>query len=154
MWWNVDKNIWMIIIQRMTPDQILGPICSAIGDIPHTFISSIWFWVDFLFTRYWYIIVPVIVIWVIIEIISKGGHSFNSDNGFTPTFNSFVGGGVFILTEKLIHFILEFFSGPTVHCGTLFMSSFYLLPFLTTGLFLNMIGFWVYWKIPFIKLKI
>lgn len=138
----------------MTPDQILGPICSAIGDIPHTAVSSVWLGIEYLFTNYWYIIVPVIIIWTIIEIVSKGGHSFNSDNGFTPVFNSFVGGGVFLLTEKLIYFILEHISGPSIYCGSLLSSSFYLLPFLTTGLFLNMIGFWVYWKIPFVKAKI
>jgi hypothetical protein len=135
----------------MDTTQILGPICSAIGDIPHTTISSIWFVIQYIFSHYWYILIPIIVIWSIAEIVGRFG---SSDNSCTPVFNSFVGGGVFLISEKLIYFVLEHISGSGVHCGTLFLRSFYLLPFLTTGLFLHAIRFWPYWKIPFIRAKI
>lgn len=134
--------------------QALAPLCSAINAIPGTSISAIWFWILYGFSHYWYIITPVIVIWVVFEIFTRNLHSYNSDNGFTPLFNSFVGGGVFYILSALIHFILSIFIGKGVECSLLWINSFYLIPFIATGLFLNAIGFWHYMKIPILNIKI
>ncbi len=134
--------------------QALAPFCSLISDIPGTFISGVWFWISFGFSHYWYVIIPAIIIWVVVEVFTIGTHSFNSDNGFTPLFNSFVGGGVFYVLSALIHFILSFFMGKGVECGLLWINSFYLIPFVATSLLLNAIGFWKYWRIPILNIKI
>lgn len=81
-------------------------------------------------------------------------HDFNSANGLSPTFNSFVGGGVFLLTETLFHWILGWLAGHDVSCDLLWIRTFYLLPFFTTGLLLHAVGFWPYWKIPILRIKI
>lgn len=134
--------------------QALAPLCSAIGDIPGTLISSVWFWISFAFTRYWYVIIPAIVIWVVIEIFTNGSHKYNSDNGFTPTFNRFVGGGVFYIFSAVFHFILSFIIGGWTDCSLLFIDVAYLVPFVGTGLFLHGIGFWPYMMLPILNIKI
>ncbi len=134
--------------------QPLATFCSLISDIPGTFISGVWFWISFSFSHYWYIIVPAIISWVVIEVFTMNSHSFNSDNGFSPLFNSFVGGGVFYILSALIHFILSFFIGKGVECGLLWINSFYLIPFVATSLLLNAVGFWKYWRIPILNIKI
>lgn len=134
--------------------QAIAPFCSLINDIPGTFISGVWFWISYGFSHYWYFIIPAIVIWVVFEIFSRNTRSFNSDNGFTPIFNSFIGGGVFYVTGAIIHFILGFFVGKGVDCGLIWINSFYLIPFIATGLFLHGIGFWPYMKIPILNVKV
>lgn len=134
--------------------QTVIPLCSLINDIPGTLISGVWFGISYGFSHYWYLIIPVIVLWIIFEVFSKNSHSFNSDNGFTPIFNSFVGGGVFYIFSALIHFILSFFIGEVVDCGLIWINSLYLIPFISTGLFLHGIGFWPYMMLPIINIKI
>lgn len=134
--------------------QSVIPLCSLINDLPGTFISGVWFGISYGFSHYWYLIIPVIFLWIMFEIFSRNSHSFNSDNGFTPIFNSFVGGGVFYIFSALIHFIMSFFIGEGVDCGLIWMNSFYLIPFISTGLFLHGIGFWPYMMLPIINVKI
>ncbi len=134
--------------------QSLGSVCSFIKDIPGTLISGVWFWISFAFLNYWYVIIPALIIWVAIEIVTRNTHSFNSDNGFTPIFNSFVGGGVFLGFESFIHFFLNLFLSKAVECSLLWINSFYLIPFIATGFFLNAVGFWHYMKIPILNTKI
>lgn len=69
-------------------------------------------------------------------------------------FNSFVGGGVFLAFESLIHWVIDFVLGNTAECGLLWINSFYLIPFIATGIFLNAIGFWHYMRIPILNIKI
>lgn len=138
----------------MNAINILGEICLKVGNIPGTIISSVWFFVKSSFLKYWYIIIPGVIIWVFWEILTREEHSYNSDNGFTPVFNSFVGGGVFCLFQYLTYLILELFFGKGIDCVSLWLYSFYLIPFVSTGLFLHGIGFWPYWKIPFVNAKI
>lgn len=138
----------------MDISQSFGGVCSLINDIPGTLISGVWFWISYGFSHYWYVIVPALILWVGIEIVSRNNHSFNSDNGFTPMFNSFVGGGVFLGFESLIHFVANLFLGSTAECGFLWVNTFYLIPFIATGLFLNAIGFWHYMRIPILNVKI
>lgn len=132
----------------------IDSICSLVADIPHTAISTAWTWIFYAFSSYWYLIVPALILWVIFEIFSRGNHDFNSDNGFTPIFNSFVGGGIFLLTGTLIDWLLHLVIGPGISCGLLWVRSFYLIPFVSTGLLLHGIGFWPYWRLPFTREKI
>ena len=138
----------------MNMTEPLGQICSLINEIPHTFISAVWTFVAHSFSLYWYVIVPFLIMWVVFEVITRGGHSYNSDNGFTPIFNSFVGELVFYITAALIDLILEFFFGKGVNCSFLWVRTFYLVPFISTGLMLHGIGFWPYLKIPILNIKV
>ena len=134
--------------------QSLGRACSIISDIPRTFVSGVWTAISYVFSTYWYLVIPVLIIWVAIEIVTRNNHGYNSENGFTPAFNSFVGGGVFYVSQALIYLILKFFFGEGIYCASLWVSSFHLIPFVSTGLFLHGIGFWPYLKIPFTNVKI
>jgi hypothetical protein len=138
----------------MNPIEPLGQVCSLINEIPHTFVSAVWTFVALGFSSYWFVIIPILVLWVVFEIFTRGGHSYNSDNGFTPIFNSFVGGLVFYVTMALIDLVFEFFLGKSVNCSLLWIRSFYLVPFVSTGLLLHGIGFWPYLKIPILNIKI
>lgn len=133
----------------MDPVPIAGDACSLVSQIPHTFISTVWTVISYAFSRYWYLIVPGLVVWVAIEILTRNNHHYNSDNGLTPIFNSFIGGGVFFVFESIIYFILNFVFGKGINCGLLWLNSLYLIPFVVTSFFLNWIGFWVYMKDPF-----
>ncbi len=134
--------------------EALSPLCSVISDIPGTLISGVWFWIAYGFSYYWYFIIPAIVIWVAVEIFTRHSRSFNSDNGFTPMFNSFVGGGVFCILSAFLHFILDLFAGKGIECVLLLINSLYLIPFIATGILLNAIGFWHYWRVPILNIKI
>jgi len=134
--------------------QALAQLCSAVSDIPGTAISAVWLWISYSFLHYWYIIIPAIVIWVVIEIFTRNTHSYNSDNGFTPTFNRFVGGGVFYIFSAMFHFILSLFIGKGIECGLIWINSFYLIPYISAGFFLHGIGFWPYMMLPIINVKI
>lgn len=131
----------------------LDKVCALFADIPHTTISAVWMWIHYGFSAYWYVVVPSLVLWVLFEIFRWSNHSYNSDNGFTPAFNSFVGGGVFLLMETLIDWLLHLFLGSGVSCGLIWIRSFYLIPFIATGLLLHSIGFWPYLRLPFTREK-
>lgn len=129
-------------------------ICSFVNDLPRTLISSVWFWISFVFVNYWFLIIPVLTVWIVFEVLTRNCHLYNSDNGFTPAFNSFVGGGVFLGFESLIRLTLDLLLGNSAECSLIWVNGFYLLPFIATGLFLNLIGFWHYIKIPILNVKV
>ena len=131
----------------------IDSVCGLIGDIPHSAVSAAW---EFIFhaLSYWYLVIPGLVLWVVLEIIFRNQHDFNSENGFSPIFNSFIGAGFFLLFETLIDWILHLILGNGVSCGLLWIRSFYLIPFLATGLLLHSLGFWPYLKLPFTGEKI
>jgi hypothetical protein len=131
--------------------QQLAPMCSAIGNLPGTFISGIWYAISQLFSNYWRFIIPTTVIWIIWESLFRYKHSYNSKNGFTPTLNSFVGGGVFFIFESLIQLFFNFLFGKITSCVLLLIEPLYLAPFIATGYFLHKIGFWPYWRLPWDK---
>ncbi len=135
-------------------NQVFGQVCSIVNEIPHTLISGVWFWISYIFSNYWFVVVPSIVLWIVIEILTRHNHHYNSANGFTPAFNSFIGGGVFYILQVLINFPLEYFFGKEIYCANIWVPSFHLLPFLATGLLLHGIGFWPYLKLPILNVKI
>jgi hypothetical protein len=134
--------------------QLFENACSVLNSLPGTVVSGVWFFVSSTFSKYWYMIIPTLIIWIVYELFARHNHRYNSDNGFTPLFNSFVGGGVFLGFEFLITLVLNLFFGKATECVLLFTKSFYLIPFIATGVFLNFIGFWPYLKIPIINIKI
>lgn len=132
----------------------LGQACSLVSQIPHTFISAIWAFISLAFSLYWYFIIPALITWIFFEIVTMGTHSYNSENGFTPLLNSVVGGGVFYAFSALINLIFGLIFGNGGNCVPLWLNSFYLIPFVSTGLLLHWTGFWPYLKVPIINEKI
>ncbi len=133
--------------------QLIEPFCALVNNIPGTFISGVWFWITYSFTHYWHLIIPVTICWFLYEILTRNTHSYNSANGFTSTLNSFVGGGVFYIFNALINFVLSSIIGNGVDCGLIWINSFYLIPFVFTGIFLHGIGFWPHMKLPTLKTR-
>lgn len=110
--------------------------------------AKIWFIIQFLWPWYWFLIILLITIWTIFEIITRHGNAhFNSDNGFSPLFNSFVGSGTYILLQYLTYLVLESVSGPGVYCRP-WSYIIHFVVFLLTGGLLFILGFWVYWRLP------
>lgn len=128
--------------------QPLEPFCSLVNSIPGTFISSVWFGIAYGFKHYWYFIIPVTICWLFYEKLTRNNHSYNSANGFTPTLNRFVGGGVFYIFNALLNSLLSFLIGNEVDCSLMWINSFYIIPFVFTGLFLHKIGFWPQMRLP------
>jgi hypothetical protein len=131
--------------------QPLGTACSILSNIPTTELSLVW---AIIVSVGWWII-PIIIIWTIIEFATwHGSFHFNSENGFSPVFNSFVGAGFFYGFQTLYNFILEFIMGKTAYCATFTVPLFFLIPFISAGLFLHWLGFWPYLRIPRTRFKI
>ena len=86
--------------------------------------------------------------WIIIEVVTKhGGARYKSENGFSPLFNSFVGGGFYALLQYVTHLILNKFFGPAIYCQP-WAYLIHTIIFITTGYLLWKMGFWVYWRLP------
>lgn len=128
----------------MNLNNLLVEICLKSGDIPGTFLSAIWFYVKLSFSNYWYITIPVLTIWILWELIQRNNHSYNSRNGFTPFFNSFIGAGLFCLFQYLTYSIISLFWGKEILCTFQILSVLYLIPFILTKIFLISVRFWKY----------
>ena len=108
----------------------------------------IWFVIKSLWPWYWFLISILLVAWVIYEIITRHGRShYNSENGFSPSFNSFVGSGMYAVLQYFTHLVLDKFYGPVIYCKP-WSYVIHIVIFLLTGGLLILSGFWVYWKLP------
>ena len=107
-----------------------------------------WAVIKTLWTSYWPYIIVFFIGWVVWELVTKnGGFHYNSKNGFSPTFNRVIGSGVYILFQGIIYLIISKIFGSGAY-DNIWPYSIHLTIFLLTGLFLNLTGFWVYWKLP------
>lgn len=107
-----------------------------------------WMIITNLWSAYWILIVLILVVWIIFEIKTRNGTAhYNSENGFSPTLNRFVGGGTYFGLQAFLFFILKTIFGEGVYCFPL-PYIFHLAVFLSTGLLLHFSGFWPYLKEP------
>ncbi len=107
-----------------------------------------WMAVKMAWSSYWLYIIIFITAWVIWELVTRnGGFHYNSKNGFSPTFNRVVGSGVFLLFQGGVYLIISRIFGNEVY-DNIWPYPIHLTVFIFTGLFLNLTGFWVYWKLP------
>src|ERR1019366_8502848 len=67
-----------------------------------TIITYLGFWKCLL-------IIVAIILWITWEFYTMNTHPYNSENGFTPTFNSFIGASTYFWLQTLVYFILEKF---------------------------------------------
>jgi len=106
------------------------------------------FWSILTFLGFWKSlgVLFLLILWVIFELITKnGGVHYNSDNGFSPAFNIFVGASTYFWLQTFLYSILEKLFGQMIYCVS-WPYILHVLVFTLTGLFLCLIGFWNYWR--------
>ncbi len=127
----------------------ISDICSiAQAVVTESIYGRIWAIITFLWSWYGLLLFIGIVVWCVVEIYTRyGNFHYNSDNGFSPTFNRFVGSGTYLGFQTVLLFFFQVFFGPAVYCMPL-PYAIHTVVFLSTGLFLHLIGFWPYLKEP------
>ena len=117
-------------------------------ETPQTLAGQLWWFVTTTWFMFWPYILTFIISWILWELVTRnGGVHYNSENGFSPTFNRFVGSGVLLLFQTAIYGLLTKLFGNDVYMHV-WSYSVHIVGFLATGLFLNLVGFWKYWKLP------
>ena len=136
------------VAETITTDFLDQVIKILLIDTPMTLAGQFWWLVTTVWSAYWPYILVFIIGWTIWELITRnGGFHYNSENGFSPTYNRFVGSGVLLLFQMSIYAILTKLFGHEAYLQV-WSYSVHIVAFLSTGLFLNLVGFWKYWKLP------
>jgi len=123
----------------------IGNICSIIS-VPFASSASSFLWqiILLLWPWYWLGIFLFLITWIIWEIITRNGTAhYNSKNGFSPSFNRFVGSGTYAGLQALVYLFFEKFFGDSVYC-MVWPYEIHLVVFLSSGLLLHLSGFWPY----------
>lgn len=106
-----------------------------------TVITNLWPW-------YWLFIVVALVGWIVFEIATRNGTAhYNSENGFSPPFNSFVGAGAYFGLQAVLFVIFHLIFGDLAYCMT-WPYAVHATVFLSVGLILHLSGFWPYLREP------
>jgi hypothetical protein len=108
------------------------------------------FWqvVTTLWSGYWLPISIILILIVLYELVTRNGTAhYNSSNGFSPDFNRLVGSGTYLLLQTIVYAIIRFFFGDDSYAHV-WPYAVHLVVFASTGLLLNLSGFWVYWRPP------
>jgi hypothetical protein len=123
-------------------------ILQLVLSVPQSIAGGFWFIVTTIWNAYWPFIVVGLVLWTLWELVTKnGGFHYNSENGFSPTYNRFVGSGMYLLFQWLTYELLTKLFGNEIYAYA-WPYGVHIAAFLSVGLFLNLVGFWKYWKIP------
>jgi hypothetical protein len=110
--------------------------------------AFLWKIIVFLWPWYWFVIVVILIVWVIWEIQTRNGTAhYNSRNGFSPTFNRFVGSGSYFGIQALLYLLFNKLFGEMVYCY-IWPFPVHAVVFISTGLMLHISGFWPYLKEP------
>lgn len=121
----------------------IADFCQAIA-LPAQKTLVSWFWtiITNLWSWYGLAFFAILAGWVIWEIYTRHGTAhYNSENGFSPTFNRVVGGGTYLLLQTVTYLILRVLFGGGVYCLP-YPYVLHILVFVSTGKLLNLIGFW------------
>ena len=120
-----------------------GDICQAIAIPTASSISAfIWQAVLFLWPWNWIWISLIIIGWIFWEIATRNGNShYNSKNGFSPSFNIFVGSGLYWGIQAILLLIFEKVFGRLAYCIPL-PYAVHASILVLSALFLHWIGFW------------
>lgn len=126
----------------------VGDICKAVTDLQDAAHPKFWTVISWLWSWWGLAVVCGLVVWVIFEILTRHGNlHYNSDNGFSPTFNRVVGSGTYLVFQGILYFILTKIFGTGVYCKPI-SYAVHVSVFFLTKLFLYGIGFWVYLDRP------
>lgn len=97
----------------------------------------------------WPYILVVLAVIIIYELLTWNGRThYNSRNGFSPGFNRLVGSGTYLLLQALVYGVIHLIFGDAAYTHV-WPYAVHLVVFASTGLLLNLVGFWSYWKPPF-----
>ena len=137
------------IISPESVSQMLAQIFKvAIASTVQSGAAFLWTIVKTLWSSYWPYILIFLIGWAIWELITRnGGFHYNSENGFSPTFNRVVGSGVYLLFQGGVYLVVSKIFGSDAYAH-IWPYPIHIAVFLLTGLFLNLVGFWKYWKLP------
>ena len=120
----------------------------ALASVIQSGAAFFWTTVKTLWSSYWPFILVFLTGWVIWELVTRnGGFHYNSENGFSPTFNRVVGSGVYLLSQGGVYLVISKISGNDAY-SHIWPYPIHIAVFIFTGLFLNLVGFWKYWKLP------
>lgn len=121
----------------------LKNFCSAVGShIPESVSGIMWAIITSLWPWYWLGVTLFLGGWIFYEIKTRNGIShYNSKNGFSPPFNSFIGSGTYLVLQGLLYLLFTLTLGDAAYCVP-WPYALHLIVFLSTGLLLNAIGFW------------
>jgi hypothetical protein len=128
---------------------LLGNMCQACSIALSSSLSSfVWQIISFIWPWHWIWITIILFGWIIWELITryKDVH-YNSANGFSPTFNKFVGSGSYLLTQTILFMILNSAYGEMVFCFRL-TYVLHAASISIVGLTLHFSGFWPYLSEP------
>ena len=130
----------------------IGEMCAVVfAQSSNTIYATAWKLIVALWPWYWLLIMLSLGGWIAYEIITRNGTAhYNSDNGFSPVFNSFVGSGMYAVLQALLFFVLTLLFGVGVYCFV-WPFAIHVLIFLSTGRLLHAIGFWPRLEQPYRK---
>jgi len=116
---------------------VLEPAARSVAATEWVIVTTLWPW-------YWLLICVALAFVVAFEIATRhGSFHYNSENGFSPAFNRFVGSGTNLGLQSLLIGIFHWLFGDIVYClkWPYVVHGFV---FLATGLALHLSGFWPY----------
>ena len=122
---------------------LIGDMCQVLAiPVASSLSSCIWQAILFLWPWNWLLIVLALFVCVIWEIATRNGtEHYNSKNGFSPGFNSFVGSGLYWGIQAILLLLFEKILGESVYCTALpYIVHVSIL--ILVYLFLHWIGFW------------
>lgn len=127
----------------------LGDTCSIIFiPLASSASSFVWQIISALWPYNWIWITLLLIGWIIWELSTRNGTAhYNSQNGFSPSFNRFVGSGSYLGIQSLLILSFSKFFGDVAYCF-IWPYSVHVLIFALTGLTLHLSGFWPYLMEP------
>lgn len=113
-----------------------------------SFSAQLWAIIVALWPWWWILIILALAGWITVEILTRNGAlHYNSENGFSPAFNRFVGAGTYLGLQGLLFALFHWVFGDMAYCLK-WPYAVHAVVFLSSGLLLNLTGFWVYLKEP------
>jgi hypothetical protein len=133
----------------MAPSDILSTkdLCSLFGQpMVRSVAGLLWSVITALWPWYWFLIVIALTGWITFEIKTRYGTAhYNSENGFSPAFNRFIGSGTYLGLQSFLFAVFHLIFGDAAYCMT-WPYAVHAIVFLSTGLLLHLSGFWPYLK--------
>jgi hypothetical protein len=123
-----------------------GALCSLGQSVFGSTYSFLWSVITFFGLWKCLLIIVGLAFWIAWEVSTKGTHSYNSENGFTPEFNRFIGASTYFGLQTIVYFVLEKFFSEAIYCLK-WPYALHVLVFFLTGFILHVTGVWPYWKI-------
>lgn len=124
--------------------EIYQLFCSIAEPTASSLSGKLWYVITTLWPWHWLWISAALLAWVIFEILTRNGSAhYNSDNGFSPIFNSFVGSGTYLGLQSATLLLIEKINGAKVYC-MVWPYELHFAIFVSAGLLLYLSGFWTY----------